>query len=796
MIRHLIRDTLAICAVSSLLLAAPAHLQAQGSGLRATPIQPGVGPDPAPTPETMDTRLRFANMLYNYQKYEGAKEKYTEYLRASPDGPESAAAWFRLGDCNRRLNAPDDAIRCLSNYLKLAPEGEFAAAAAFSIARIHFNADRYADSLPFWAMAAVSLKDPEVKMETEFFYAQASQLSGKIPQAIAAYQKLVDAKVEHRYRERSELELARLSLEEGDKTTALQHFENLAAKAGDAEIKDEARFRAGILGLETPEAAKGETLLKETLSSSKNDSFRQLAQMALMQKAYERQDYDEVVRLHSLMPLQAEGTTRAQLDLMAANSLRQKKALAQAIQIFDQVERSFPGTAEATEAGYRKLLCYHEASDKSLPRYVDAFLATQSAADASSHYIDLAWLLKGETLFSAQDFKGAAESYRNVRPENVDAKYGPSRLYKMGWAMIDSGSAPEGMAALEDFIKKYSLNPLIPSALMKLAITHHQKEEFKEALEDYQRLVKGYPESADAENAMTQIALIHRHLRQLEPMVAAYQDLVKKFPKTSIKAEAQFWIGGGLFDLKNYKDCLEPLRQARSLDAKSFGQNASLRIIFALYHLEDLQGLLEETRAFRAAHGEQPELLPIFSHLGRSFYEAKEYAIAEPYLVLRSDPANPKQTPADIWQKLADVHMRMKKFPAALTDLDNFLLHRPSLDLRARAILDKAICHLRSGATKEALASAEEVLVLVRSGPLNNEARVLIGDIHMSQNDPAQAIQYYSIVVEFGADRKMVPLAMSKLSDALEAKGEAEKAEKYRKQLAADFPGFKVEDQP
>jgi TolA-binding protein len=66
----------------------------------------------------------------------------------------------------------------------------------------------------------------------------------------------------------------------------------------------------------------------------------------------------------------------------------------------------------------------------------------------------------------------------------------------------------------------------------------------------------------------------------------------------------------------------------------------------------------------------------------------------------------------------------------------------------------------------------------------------------MSQNDPAQAIQYYSIVVEFGADRKMVPLAMSKLSDALEAKGEAEKAEKYRKQLAADFPGFKVEDQP
>lgn len=131
MIRPPLRDPLAICAALLLLLPGTARLSAQGPGLRATPIQPGAGPALAPTAETMDTRLRFANMLYNYQKYEGAMEKYSEYLRSSPDGPESAAAWFRLGDCHRRLNAPDDAIRCLSNYLKLAPEGEFAAAAPF-----------------------------------------------------------------------------------------------------------------------------------------------------------------------------------------------------------------------------------------------------------------------------------------------------------------------------------------------------------------------------------------------------------------------------------------------------------------------------------------------------------------------------------------------------------------------------------------------------------------------------------------------------------------------------------------
>jgi len=77
-----------------------------------------------------------------------------------------------------------------------------------------------------------------------------------------------------------------------------------------------------------------------------------------MQKAYEKQDHAEVVRLHALAPLTAEGTARAQLDLMVANSLRQQGSVAQAIRMFGEVERAFPGTTEATEAGYRKLLRY------------------------------------------------------------------------------------------------------------------------------------------------------------------------------------------------------------------------------------------------------------------------------------------------------------------------------------------------------------------------------------------------------------------------------------------------------
>jgi len=111
-------------------------------------------------------------------------------------------------------------------------------------------------------MAATTLKDPEIKMETEFFYAQASQPAGQIPQAITAYEKLLDSKTEHRYRERAELELARLALEQGNNAKALKHFDNLAAKSKDPELKDEAGFRAGVLALETSTPERGVVLLR------------------------------------------------------------------------------------------------------------------------------------------------------------------------------------------------------------------------------------------------------------------------------------------------------------------------------------------------------------------------------------------------------------------------------------------------------------------------------------------------------------------------------------------------------
>lgn len=738
---------------------------------------------------------RFANLSYDTGRFEAAAKIYTSFLKSAPDHPGAIPAWFRLGDCYRRLNWADQANQCFETYLLKAPDGEYAAPAALAVARFRFNKDEYQPSVGFFRIALAKLNDPALKAETQFFYAQALQFSDDKAGAREAYAVLLKGP-QTEFHERAELELAKLLLEDGKTGEALQYFSRLAGAAKDEAIRDEAGFRAGVLNLEAEKPEEAERLLKQTLETSKNDTFRKIAQMALMDRAYQRKDYAEVIRLYSLMPLGAKGKSKAQLDMMFANSLRHRNQLAQAIRIFGEIEREFRGTPEGTEAGYRKLMIFHDVKDKDLPKFADAYVATMREVDKESPFIDLALLLKAETLFESRLYDKAAEAYAEVRVAKVDAKYASMRVYKMGWAYAESGNAALAIDALGDFVAQWPKDPLAATALVKRAMTYYKLEDYKGALRDFSRIVKEYPESKDMEYAMHQVALVLRHERRVKEMVEAYQALLSKFPETQVRPEAVFWIGGGLFDLKRYAESIQPLREARERHPDEYKEKASLRLIFAHYHLKQPDDLLKEMDGYIAQFGEREELVPIIDFLGRHLYDKGDYAKAEPYLKRRADPKNPRKTAADIWRKLADIHMAGGKWPDAIADLAAFLQHGIHVEIRVRAMLDQANCHFKLGALGEAKQVSEDVLRLVRTGRLNAEARILLGDLAMAKELPEEAVQHYVIVAEFGADPVMLPQALHRLVEALEKQGKSEAAAAYRMELAAKYPNYEPEPQP
>ena len=62
----------------------------------------------------------------------------------------------------------------------------------------------------------------------------------------------------------------------------------------------------------------------------------------------------------------------------------------------------------------------------------------------------------------------------------------------------------------------------------------------------------------------------------------------------------------------------------------------------------------------------------------------------------------------------------------------------------------------------------------------------------MKAGDPKKASAEYLYVVGFLEDKELKPLALHKLVGALEKQGDTTEAEKYRKQLATEFPEWKA----
>lgn len=774
--------------------------------LRAEPIEGDIQ-------DTAEDLFKFANLLYSNGQYKEAQVKYTEFLAAHPTSPNVEKTWYQLGDCYLNMQRLDEAKKCFDNVIKNWPTGKYVAPAAYRMAEITFNRNQFKDAVPYLRTAIKGFTDPALQLEAQFFLAHALQMAGNNAEAIKEYEVVMASGQSTPYRERAQLDLAKLLLDRGDSEKALVHFTELASKAADPVIKDEARFKAGILSLSSKDQNKATAFLRQTLENSKNEKFKSEAQIALMLQAWEDKDYNKVIEYYSLAPLQSSGPALADLEMMLAHSYRHLKKYALAVSAYDSIARNFEGTTQATEAGYRKLQCYYQSGDKELSNAVDRYVQDVRKQNPNVKFIDLALLLKAEALYAKADYGGAAEAYQQVRTENIDSRYAPVRLYKMGWALAESGRHADGIDALGEFVSLYPKHNLVPSALAQRGSTYQRMGNEEAALKDFKTIAEKHPDFENSEYVLRTIALIYAGQRKWPQAVAAYRDLLKKYPDSSVKAEANYWIGRGLFSEGKYQEAIPSLEKARDLDPKEYSERASLSIIIAHFNVrndvENLEVLMRETNAFLVLGSTIKIPSEILEYLGTTLYKKKDFGGAEKYLKKIADYSKPQSTKKEVWDMLANIRLQKKDYAAAIKDFDNYLVHRHVLhpETESRARLDKAGCHMKlaasadntnaDGAKKKveqlglAKTEADVVLDKIRRGKLNSEARIILGDIAMAKSLPDEAAQNYVIVCEFGHDPDLVPQALSKIIAALNSQGKTAQAQVYQDQLNAQYPDYK-----
>jgi tetratricopeptide (TPR) repeat protein len=293
--------------------------------------------------------------------------------------------------------------------------------------------------------------------------------------------------------------------------------------------------------------------------------------------------------------------------------------------------------------------------------------------------------------------------------------------------------------------------------------------------------------------AWLESARLRRAEGNIPDMIVRYQGLLKyvKSLSDNLQAEADYWIGWGMVKTNAAKDAVPHLEKARILRPDAYRKHAGILLTLGYFASQDPQKLSAEINL--AIEGGYQSDIPdqAIQWSGMQSYNAGDFTSAAKSFALVSNPAEPRETPKEVWRYLAKSRLEIGDAEGALTAVNNLLNIEDNSGWKADGLLDRGRALLALDHAEEARKAADEALALRPQGHTSAGLNILIGDLDLRAGDAKTAAGKYLIVVEFHDDKELKPLALWKLVQALEKQSDSAEAEKYRQRLKSEFPDWK-----
>jgi tetratricopeptide (TPR) repeat protein len=726
--------------------------------------------------------------------FQRAAQIFAEYLAEFPNDPNAEMAWWYLGNSYYQSGQIDDGKRCFSTLLNRYGKGIWAARAAYTLAADYYNNREYAFAAPLFERYASNASKADEAPRGHFYAGNCYRFLNRDREAIGSFKKVTDDPAGGTFIPMAKLALAQLSLKAGKLEEALALFEEIIALPYTPKIRGEAALNAALISTKLDQTELAEKYLKLILSTAGMEDFRPDAQTALMGNLMAKKQYREVIDVFRRSPAKADGEKEAERLMFAGRAYMALKLPSEALQLFREIEKILkPELDLAFKASFYRLQCFFQIEGRHLPDQVDAFLQLYQESRPLDALIHTAMLFKAETLYAANNVAVAAKVYSEINGSLLNEEIRPGLFYKRGWCLSEAGDAQGAIRSLSEFISKYPKDSRIPSAYAKRAKAYADSAEPEKAIADFDRLTAADTDPELSAFAWLESARLRRADSKIPDMIVRYQGLLKNSKDLSdkLEAEANYWIGWGLIKSNTAKESVPYLEKARSLRPEEYAKHAGLALAIAYFVAQDPEKLAAEITL--AIAGKYEEDIPdkYIQWSGLQSYNARDFSSAAKSLALVSNPAEPRETPKDVWRYLAKSRLEIGEAEGALSAVDHFLAVEDNPNWKADGLLDRGRALFALKRFPEARKAADEALALRPQGFTSAGLNLLDGDLDLQAGDAKTAAGKYLIVVGFINDKDLKPLALSKLISAFEKQGDTAEVEKYRRQLNTEFPDWK-----
>ncbi len=422
----------------------------------------------------------------------------------------------------------------------------------------------------------------------------------------------------------------------------------------------------------------------------------------------------------------------------------------QALQAFNQVKEDVLDKKSLDILVLGKAILAYESGN-----YLEARdVYGQLMQSASENIVAVqACLGKADAVYNLGEYKAAIDLYKEgltkVSSETAAGEISDKLHYGLAWAYLKDGEFKEAIREFQKIVRSSEDRIVKASALCQIGDTYQDAGDYVKAQETYDTILKDYAESFYGDYVQYQLGVTLLKNSNYDGAVMSFLALKKNYPKSKLVDDASYALGLAYFQRQDYNASKEVFRNFLAEFGSSLLRPQAMYLLGTSQY--NLGAFNEAIETFKNVIRHNPQDIELV--------QKSEYEIADCYYrlgneqeamnrfnSLRAKYPDSRLAAEIIWW-LGQYNYVHNNPTVAKRYFNSLIQDFPKSELIIDAYYALGSISTEEANYEESLKSFQKVLELDTSD-LAGQAAVAIADIYLRQNKTASAVEAYKGVVD------------------------------------------------
>lgn len=679
----------------------------------------------------------------------------------------------------------DVALRLFGQFLKDYPNSPKAAEAQLLIGQCYFHQNNFPEALSKFEWLLNQSMANKIQDGATYWIAEVHFRANNFSKASQYYRRVIDDFPNSGYAPSATYSLGWCSFQEHAFSDALKYFQIVEEKYPKEPFAKEATFKI----IECLYNIKDYAVLKERIKSYLKNYSQENAKSAylyfyLAESEYYLNDFSgaldsyakvmQITNDEKMQNLSKLGSAWAYLKLKKYDSAENLFSSIQAANL----ERS---SKDVFFLGKAILMMETKRYDEA-KRIYDELAATTEEPLVSLQ----AYLGQADAFYNMGRYKDAIEVYKQASqrissdtdPELIDKLH-----YGFAWAYLKDGQFKEAIDEFQKIVKQSEDKIIKVSALCQIGDAYQDSGEYSKAMEAYDSILKDYPDSLYSDYVQYQLGVAMLKVGNYDGAVLAFQNLKHSYRASKLLDDASYALGLSYFQRQDYNASRDIFEKFQDEFKDSYLKSQALYLLgSSLYNLGKFQEAVEVFKSITKMYSSDTELVQKAEYeIADCFYRmGEEKQALEKFKALRAKYPDSSLTAETIWW-LAEYYYRHDTLDLARRYFTSLTQDFSKSNLVPNAYYALGTISESQSKYDEALSNFEKVTEFGKSD-LAGTSMIAAAGVYVKQQKYDLALKTYNDVID--NYQNLVSLVYPKMGDVYQKTGDYNKAvEFYRKSL-------------